>query len=141
MRYGSRKSFTNFNILITEWYAKNGFSTKFTIESQSNYVDNFSDFLIEKIGRSLYFDPIFHYISRGKFSGLPTSAPKGSFLQLDLADIGAFLIRRLFHLDYDSEKLEIPLECLGEVLWISHSRSGRMGSKVNAGFPFEYFER
>jgi hypothetical protein len=126
---------------LTELCTRNGLRPNFTIESQTSaYRDNQIDYFVERIGRGLYQDLGFHYVCRGRNIGLPDTAPKGSCLELDLADLIAYIVRRFYFTANSGVQTEFPLELLGAVFWGFLSPTG-LETKSQVGFPWKVSSR
>lgn len=122
---------------LTELCTRNGLKPNFTIESQTPaYRDNQIDYFVERIGRGLYQDLGFHYVCRGRNIGLPDTAPKGSCLELELADLIAYIVRRFYFTANSGIQTEFPLDLLGTVFWGFLSPTG-LETKSQVGFPWK----
>jgi hypothetical protein len=126
---------------LTEYCTRNGISPRFTLESQTNaHGINQIDYFVERIGRGLYHDLHFHYCRRGKDVGLPETAPKGSSVELEIADLLAFTVRRFFFAANSGNGSEFPPELFGDVYWGAFTPTA-FGTITATGFPAEYFFR
>lgn len=118
---------------------REGFHISHILEAQSDdHKKNGIDYFAEKTARGLRYDLGYHWSSHQKFVGLPITAPKNSYWQLQIADIVAFMVRRYFYKVNLGHESELPLEALGSVRWASPDR-GMLRSATSIGFPWDIF--
>lgn len=124
---------------MTDHLTQQGFSIDFVVEAQGDdHKRNSIDFSVERVGRALRHDLTYLYISRCQLIGLPVTDPKGSQLELELADLVAYMVRRHFHCLYIKRQPEVELELLGKVVW-GVFVPGRFGTRTAIGFPWDHF--
>jgi hypothetical protein len=124
---------------VTEFLTRNGFSLDFVLESQgTDFKSNQIDWYVERIGRAFRFYIGYHWISRCKYVGLPTTAPKGKHFELELADILAFSVNRYFHTKRINRNTEFPLTDFGNIFW-GYFVENRFGTHLSIDFPWEHF--
>lgn len=121
-----------------EYITKFGDNVYFTLESQTRSDNGFMDYFVERIGRSMRVDPCFVYMSRRSFVALPQTAPKGSHLLLDLADLIAFVVNRHFSDTRMKQRPLFPLETLGLVHWTTYVGQ-QLRYENHVGFPTDKF--
>jgi hypothetical protein len=123
----------------TEYWTRNCHSVQFTIEAQTlAHIDNQTDYFVEKIGRGLNYYLNFHWLRNGQYVALPTTAPKASTVELEVADFIAFWTRRYLSRFDAGAKSEIPLETFGITYWGCFVKQ-RFGTHYSVGFPWDYF--
>ena len=114
-------------------------SPHFTFEAQNekNFRSGHMDMLIERIGRSLRYSASYLYVCRGMHARLPETALKGSSLELDIADLVAWMTQRQLMCDLTDKQIHVPLPLLGEVQWnVIGEHQVRRG--VSTGFPYQF---
>jgi hypothetical protein len=126
-------------ISLTEATTRQGLTPIFTIEAQSlDHKRNQIDYFVERIGRGLFHDVGFHWVRRGKLVVPPTTAPKGTTMEMEIADLLAFVVARYFFRLLQKKPTEYPLESFGEVLWGAFTPT-RFGTHPAVGFPWAHF--
>jgi hypothetical protein len=124
---------------ITEYLTRQGFDLEVVLEAQTDSHERQQiDYFVERIGRGLRYSLVFLYVCRGRLVGLPTTAPKGSSIEMEIADLVAYMVRRHFHNANIGRPSEFPLELLGEVFWGAFTGNG-FGTHNAIGFPREHF--
>lgn len=126
-------------IVLTDDLTKQGASPSFVLEQVGNAASpEFMDAYVERIGRSLFHSLSFLYAARCKFVGLPTTVPKNSGVEIQIADFVAYWANRYFYLHGISRQSEVPMELFGPANW--GSMSGKhFGLFPGTGFPWDIF--
>lgn len=128
-------------VSITEFLTRNGFSLDFVLELQStDFRSNHIDWYVEQVGRSLAFYLGYLWVTRCRYVGLPTTAPKGSTFELEIADLFAFSVNRYFHRRRINRDSEFHLTDFGNVLW-GYFVGERFGTHISQGFPWSHFHQ
>jgi hypothetical protein len=125
----------------TEFVTRQGLSVEYTIEAQTlAHRDHQIDYFVERIGRGLNHNLVFHWMRNGKYVGLPTTAPKGSTIELEVADFVAFWTRRYLSRFDRGLQSEIPPESFGKTYW-GCLVNRRFGTHYSVGFPWDFFNQ
>ncbi|MBC7830980.1 MAG: hypothetical protein H7Y62_03070 [Hyphomicrobium sp.] len=110
------------------------YAPRFVLEARtSDHDKGMIDYAVEKIGRGLRHSLPYIYVSRGLTHSIPVTEPKGR-LELEYADVAAFIIRRALLRDHTDRPIEFPVDALGEVHWTMMDTLGirRVAAR---GFP------
>lgn len=127
----------------TEYLTEAGFTPSFVLEAtkpidrKKRLSETYMDDDIEAIGRSLNFSLGYYYVCRGHQPRLPYTVAKGTSLELDLADLIAYWVRRDLLAISNGKQAEIKHNRFGRALWGVMTPEG-LRSKTGRRFPFPY---
>ena len=124
---------------VTELLTRQGWGAKFTLEAgMLDHEQGGIDWPVERIGRGLRFDLNFVHVCRGLPIGLPVTAKKAPIVELELADLVAFFVRRYCHKGMLGERTDFRLDLIGRVWWGLYT-GGRIGTHTAVGYPHDHF--
>lgn len=124
---------------VTEFLTRHSWGANFTLEAGTlDHETNLIDWPVEKVGRGLRFDLNFVHVCNGLPIRLPVTAPKAPIVELELADLVAFLVQRFFHKAMLGERTEFPLNLIGRVFWGVYT-GDRLGTHTAVGYPADHF--
>lgn len=103
---------------ITEKITRVGFDPRFVLEAVGDaHVNEQIDPFVERVGRTCMSMLQYHYVARGRALVLPITAPKGMYLEHEVADLIAFVIRKAVVRGIVGKPSEFAIESIGEIFW------------------------
>lgn len=126
---------------VTEFLTRpgHGWGAKFTLEAETlDHDKDHIDWQVERIGRGLRFDLNFVHVCNGYPIGLPVTAGKAPIVELELADLVSYMVRRFFHKAMLGEPINLPLDLIGRVFWGVWTGE-RIGTHTAVGYPADHF--
>lgn len=121
----------------TDYVTRAGHHLAYVLESMQNISNrNVIDYDVELVSRSLRRNLAYLYTCRTRHVILPVTEPKGFDVDMEVADLIAYIVRRYLYTNSINRHTELPVESIGPIFW-SVFTPRHVVTETTTGFPWQ----